>query len=239
MSIKPTGERERNIYQFMELKSDILIFSWNAAVLIRQMTGLAFLRARGRKRSYPIAAVPHWSSTQPPETMNATFSTGLAACHVWTSSSRKVQSWSPREPWRLPSYNCLALFALSCSPRPSDEPNRFAKLAAGSFSKVLAWWPIPSHSKTRRKRTRRPGSTTQSPSTPRWEPAPSPIIPTPTCHTAQVSCKLNFTFFCLKTKPVWCKWKRYAWWGGWLWSRSGEVGRIYQRAFKCKIMLNS
>lgn len=195
MSIKPTGERERNIYQFMELKSDILIFSWNAAVLIRQMTGLAFLRARARKQSCPIAAVPPWSSTQPPEIMNATFSTGLAACHAWTSSSKRAQSWSPREPWLLLSYNCSALFAPSCSPRPSDEPNRFAKPVVGSCSKVLALWQTPFPLRIKKKRTQRPGNTTQSPSTLRWVTALA--IPTPTCRTAQVSCKLNLNVFLL------------------------------------------
>lgn len=195
MSIKPTGERERNIYQFKELKSDILIFSSNAAVSTVLMIGRAFLRARVEKRLCPIAAAPPWLWTQPPEPMIATFSTDQAACHAWTSSSKRAQSWSPREPWLLPLYNCLELFALSCSPRPSDEPNRFAKLAVGSCSKVLVFWPTPSPSRTRRKRTQRPGNMTQSPSTLRW--VPGLPIPTPTCRTAQVSCKLNFIVFLL------------------------------------------
>lgn len=91
----------------------------------------------------------------------------------------------------------------SCLQKQFAERSQFVKPVAGSCSKVLAFSPTRSRSRSKWKQTLLADNMTLSPNTRRWAATISAPAtpPTLTYRVAQASCKLNFTAFSLLLEP--------------------------------------
>lgn len=139
------------------------------------------------KPLFPIVAACTWTGTK----LLATSSLRKVVCLNWTTSSKRVQCWSLQERWQLLLCNSLESFVLSCWQRLFDEPNLFAKLAVGNYSKASEFWQIHSRSTSRWLNKAVEEIMIPILNTLKWEPTTKT---TPTPQTAQASCKHSNEF---------------------------------------------